>query len=194
MTRFIILSVCAVALAGMVASLPAAVISYNATLNGANEFPANASPATGFALVDYDDVARTLHVQANFIDLLGTTTTAHIHSPTLIPGTGTAGVATTTPTFPGFPAGVTSGNYEITLDLTQASSWNPSYITNNGGTTDGAEAALALSMAAGTAYFNVHTSMFGGGEIRGFLTPVPEPVSAAILFLGAVWMTARRRR
>lgn len=190
MSRFIRLAVCVIAGLGLAASSQAAVFSYHADLNGANEFPSNASPATGFAQVDYDDIARTLHVQASFSGLTGTTTVSHIHSPTLVPFAGTAGVATTTPTFFGFPAGVTSGVYDNILDLTQPSSWNPAYITNNGGTPAGAEASLALSMAEGKAYFNIHTSLYGGGEIRGFL--IPEPVSLLLLGLGGLMIPKNR--
>jgi len=121
----------------------AAPVSYFATLTGPGESPPNASPGTGFAEVDFDGIANTLHVHVAFSGLLGTTTASHIHAPTLSPGTGTAGVATTTPTFAGFPLGVTSGTYDTTLDLTLASSYNPAFVTANGGTTAGAETALA---------------------------------------------------
>jgi hypothetical protein len=172
------------------------VFDYTAILDGPSEFPANASPGTGFAQVNYDDVAHTLFVDVTFSGLLGTTTASHIHSATAVPGTGTVGVATTTPTFAGFPLGVTSGAYINTLDLTLASSWNPSYITANGGTTAGAEAALATGLAAGEAYLNIHTTVVPGGEIRGFLEPVPEPSSMGLLALGggALAWGARRRK
>ena len=42
-----------------------------------------------------------------------------------------------------FPLGVTSGTYDNTLDMTQATSYNPAYVTATGGTTAGAEAARA---------------------------------------------------
>src|SRR5262249_57559405 len=93
-------------------------------------------------------------------------------------GRGRGGVATTTPYFAGFPIGVTSGTYDITLDETLASSWNPSYVSANGGTTASAEAALDAAIAAGKAYLNIHTSLplgVPGGEIRGFLLPAPVP-------------------
>ena len=80
----------------------------------------------------------------------------------------TAGVATTVPTFAGFPLGVTSGTYDNTLDLTLSSSWNPAFISAHGGTTAGSEAFLLSGLAAGEAYFNIHTSAFGGGEIEAF--------------------------
>ena len=64
-----------------------------------------------------------------------------------------------TPTFSGFPLGVTSGSFMQTFDMTQASSYNPAFVTANGGTVAGAEAALLAGLHAGTAYLNIHTSM-----------------------------------
>jgi hypothetical protein len=172
------------------------VYTYDATLDGPNESPPNASPGIGFAQVDFDNVADTLQVEVAFSGLFGTTTASHIHAATANPGTGTAGVATTTPTFAGFPLGVTSGSYSNTLDLTLLSSYNPSYITANGGTTAGAESALIAAMNAGEAYVNIHTTVVPGGEIRGFLVLVPEPSSVALSALGtgALWLIRRRNR
>jgi len=171
------------------------VLQYDAFLDGPSESPPNGSPATGFADVFYDNVAHTLVVEVSFSGLLGTTTASHIHAATAAPGVGTAGVAKTTPFFAGFPIGVTSGSYSNTLDLTSSSSYNAAYITANGGTTAGAEAALALAMADGEAYLNIHTTVVPGGEIRGFLTLVPEPSGAALLGLGAaIFAWAGRRR
>lgn len=153
----------------------AAVISYSTTLSGPNESPPNASPASGNASAVYDNVAHTLTVHVDFSGLTGTTTASHIHAPTAVAFTSTAGVATTTPTFAGFPLGVTAGTYDIVLDLTLASSYNPNFVTANGGTTASAEVALTQAIADGKAYLNVHSSTFPGGEIRGFLIPTPTP-------------------
>jgi hypothetical protein len=66
-----------------------------------------------------------------------------------------------------------------TLDMTQTSSYNPAFVTANGGTAARAEAALFQAIADGKAYLNLHTSMFAAGEIRGFLVPVnPTPTDA----------------
>jgi len=129
-------------MASAVTSSHAAWVVYNVTLNGANEAPPNASPGTGTATVAIDAVAHKLYIHLDFAGTLGTTTACHIHAATAVAGTGTAGVATTTPFFAGFPIGVTSGTYDITLDETLASSWNPAYVTANGGTTATAEAAM----------------------------------------------------
>ncbi|HSE13748.1 MAG TPA: CHRD domain-containing protein [Rudaea sp.] len=150
---------------------PAAPVVYFGNLTGAAESPANASPATGFTLVTVDSVAQTLEVNVSFSGLLGTATAAHVHCCTTDPGTSTAAVATTTPSFANFPLGVTSGAYDRTLDLTLASSYNTTFITNNGGTVAGAEAALLSGIAAVKAYLDIHTTFSPGGEIRSFLIP-----------------------
>ena len=157
----------------------ATIITYGADLSGPAESPPNASPGTGSATVITDDVKNTLFVDVTFTGLTAGTTASHIHSPTAVPGTGTAGVATTTPFFAGFPLGVTFGHYTNTLDLTLSSSYNPAFVTANGGTTAAAEAALLAGLAAGEAYLNIHTTNFLNGEIRGFLTPVPGPIVGA---------------
>ena len=81
-----------------------------------------------------------------------------------------------------------------TFDMTLASSYNPSFITNNGGTPATAEAALFAGLLAGDAYFNIHSTMFPGGEIRGFLAQVPEPAAVGLLAFGLLGAFAARRR
>ena len=143
------------------------------------------------------DSTFMMRVQTTFANLTGTVTASHIHCCTAVAGTGTAGVATPVPTFPGFPLGNTFGSYDQTFDLSLASSWNPAYITANGGTVANAFAAFSTGMNAGKAYLNIHTTLVPGGEIRGFLmTPVPEPESYALMLAGlaVVGGVAMRRR
>lgn len=177
----------AIVMASSLVSARAAIFQY--VVNFA-PVPGGAT-GSGTGTVNYDDVTHSLQIQASFSGLSGTTTASHIHSPTAVPFSGTAGVATTTPSFTGFPLGVTSGTFSSTLDLSLASSWNGAYVTANGGTTATAEAAFVSQIAAGKAYWNIHSSTFGGGEINGFLTAVPEPSSLALAGLGIVGMTTR---
>lgn len=186
---------CIVALAFLLACSPALSHTqiYEIFLDGPSEAPANASPGVGSGLVTLDLDLATMRVQAEFSGLIGTVTLAHIHCCTITPGAGTIGFATTAPTFPGFPSGVTSGSYDMTFDLTQASSYNAPFITNNGGTVSGAMNALISGFDSGRAYLNLHTSSFAGGEIRGFLTRIPEPTTATLLAFGFSCVAARRR-
>jgi hypothetical protein len=64
----------------------------------------------------------------------------------------------------------------------------------HGDTAAGAEAALALGLANGEAYFNIHTTVVPGGEIRGFLHAVPEPRTLSLLGLALGMLIGGRTR
>jgi hypothetical protein len=154
------------------------------------------STGTGSTQVTYDELAHTLGIDVQFTDLLSGSTAAHIQCCTAVAGTGTAGIATQTPSLSGFPLGVTSGTYSQVFDLTLTSSFSSTFLSDNGGTAAGAEAALAAGLAAGTAYFNIHTTLFPAGEISGFLVETPEPATFGLIGIPlagfALW--ARRKR
>ena len=109
-----------------------------------------------FALVFLDPTANTLQVNEMFAGLNSGTTASHIHCCQPL-GTN-AIVATTTPTFPGFPLGVTARVYMSSVfDLTMSSSYNPAFITANGKTVATAE-AVERGNVAGQSYINIHTT------------------------------------
>ncbi len=160
----------------------AATLNFVASLDGASEDPPNLSPGTGSGKVTIDTLAKTMAVQFEFEGLVGTLTAAHIHGPTAVAGSGVAAVMTQTPSFPGTPLGVTSGTYSNVFDMTQGSSYNANFLTAQGGDPEVAFAALTEFILAGTAYLNLHSEVYGAGEIRGFLQPAPIPLP------GAVWL------
>jgi len=121
-------------------------------------FTANLTPelagATGSGSVwlEFDSLAHTLGISADWSGLSGTTTVAHIHCCTAAPGVGTIGVAVTPMTLPGFPSGVSAGSYDIVVDLLATESYTGSFVTNfGGGTVPGAEAALLAGLQSGSA-------------------------------------------
>lgn len=182
----------AVVLCALAASSFGAVLQFAAFLDGPSENPPVASPGTGFALVTWDTVAKTYRVEVNWEGLISPTTVAHIHC--CIDPPGNVGVATPTPSFPGFPAGVMEESYDMTFDATLASSFRAGFITANGGTPETAAAALLAGLQSGRAYFNIHTSLFPAGEIRGFFAQVPEPSTVGLAGVALAGLIALRRR
>jgi hypothetical protein len=188
---------CLLALASvLILPMPASyadTFTLSADLTGALEVPPTGSAGTGQATVILNTTANTMEVRETFTGLdpfiPGTTTpsgttASHIHC--CLPSPFLTGVnvmvATTTPTFPGFPLGVDAGSYSMTFNLLDAGTYNPAFITsgmfNPSGTVQGAETALVTALLAGETYINIHSTEFPGGEIRGFLA-VPGPIAGA---------------
>ncbi len=187
----------ALATSALLAMVPAqaGIVTYAATLTGLAESPPVVTPGTGSATVIIDDQASTMRVLASFSGLIGNSTVAHIHCCTAVPLAGNVGVATVTPTFTGFPAGVTAGSYDMTYDMTAAAgSWNNAFVTSNGGTTASAFNTLLAGLNSGRAYFNLHSSFQPSGEIRGLLQAVPEPGTMALVGAAVAAAVAASRK
>lgn len=187
--------VTAVAVAVLTAT-PLQAQQWYAQLSGAAE--AVPTPSPGFGLFTFTLNGDILRIEGSFGGLLANTMAAHIHCCTTSGGTGTAPVVSAVPSFPGFPLGVTGGAFEYEMNLLSPTSYNPTFF-NGVSVLGNAATARGLLLSAfddGTAYFNVHTTLYPAGEIRGFITTVPEPSTYALMAAGLIAMgiPLRRRR
>ncbi|HMS65789.1 MAG TPA: CHRD domain-containing protein [Ignavibacteria bacterium] len=123
----------------------ATIFTFNNVANAQQEVPVSAgSLGKGTAIATYDDVTNLLSYTVTFSNLLGNSTASHFHGPAL-PGAN-AGVQVGIL----IPTGVTSGTKTATATLT---------------------AAQETQLLSGLWYYNVHSSIFGGGEIRAQMIP-----------------------
>ncbi len=149
-------------------SVQANLITFEAFLTGSGETPPNASPATGFGIVVFNDVLDSITVDLSWSGLTAPATAAHIHGPGA-PGTNAPVIFP----FSGVPAATAGAIPEQTFAI------NPTQIGY---------------LETGVLYLNVHTSTFPGGEIRGQLTSVAEPASTLLLgcSLFGLWKARRK--
>lgn len=115
---------------------------YTAYLSGAQEVPANASTAKGYARVFINPTALTVRYTVVFSGLGSNHTAWHIHAP------GARGANGPVTIDFGAASGTTSGSVTATTAITQTQ-------INN--------------IRSGLAYVNVHSTGLPGGEIRGQL-------------------------
>jgi hypothetical protein len=148
---------------------PAAATTWSlaAILDGAQETPPNASPASGTASLTFDDVTNVLNWTITYSGLLGGTNNAHFHGP--------AG--------PGVPASPVI-NITFTSGLTAATLTGSATLT----------ATQETWLLSNLLYINIHSTAFPGGEIRGQVNVVPEPATLGLMALGLGALAAGRRR
>jgi hypothetical protein len=143
---------------------------FDIVLDGAQETPPVATPATGVGSLSLNDATGAYTISGTFEDLIGTSNNAHIHGPAAV-GVGPAGVVVGLT----FDFGVFDGTF------------------SGAGTFNATQMAELLDELY---YVNIHSTFRPGGEIRGqiLLQPIPEPASVVMLALGGVFVAAAVRR
>ncbi len=138
MKRYAFVLLSAFVLVALSSALVVAAEGYSCTFSGAAEVPPNASPGTGTGVFILNDAATELSYNIQYSGLMGTESASHFHTITVGPcPTGTGGV-----TF-----GVPTGTPKVGVWAIPAAS-----VTN---------------LRNGCIYFNIHSNLFPGGEIRG---------------------------
>jgi CHRD domain-containing protein len=183
---------------GLIVPMLIVGVAHGATINfvaplgltGAQEVPVRATPATGTGAAEYDDLTLLLTVHLAWSDLLAPAVAAHIHC---CPGPGVNGPVAIDFVPAGFP-NVTSGVFDHVFDLDDAASYGGGFLALFGGNVDAARDAVIAGLTDGLAYFNIHTAVFPGGEIRGDIVQVvPGPAALLLLALGLSVLAATRR-
>lgn len=123
---------------------------FEAALTGAQEVPPSAGTGLGFGTVSLNAAGDRIAVDLRYAGLASNQTMAHIHG-LADPGVN-AGVL--------FNLGAPGGSAGRVGDLFFA-----------------VTPAQATALRAGQLYFNVHTTGFPGGEVRGQIYPTPRPTS-----------------
>lgn len=132
---------------------------------------------TGFGTITLTGTTITLNDIA-YSGLSGDQTVSHIHGPAA-PGVGAGVLYDLGPYLTGTgSSGSFSGSFSLVDDA------------NGRGFT---VAQQLDQLNAGDWYVNVHSSTFGGGEIRGQITLVPEPSVVALAIVGGLALVIRRR-
>jgi hypothetical protein len=173
-------SIIAVSALALVQTTFAAFETFTVSLDGAQDGGLGRT-GSGSGTITFDNVANTLTFNnIAWSGLSANSTAAHIHGPGA-PGVPAGVLYPLNPTYT--TVGGTSGTFSGTLPL----------VTNPNGTTF-TIADQVTQLEGGLWYLNIHSTAFGGGEIRGQVLPVPEPSTLALIALGTGALIWRLRR
>lgn len=142
--------------------------------------PPVVSPATGTASLTLDTVSGAFTLDYSFSGLLGTVTVAHFHR---------APAGSNGPVFYWLAAAGAPNNLPTTL-------MNPPLPGGVNGATGSGSGIVPLAdinnFLTGRVYVNIHSTTFGGGELRGQV--VPTPGALALAGVAGIAAFGRRRR
>ena len=136
------------------------IVTFKATMNGANEVPAITTPGTGTFTATLDTVTNILTYDLTFTGLTAGVNNGHIHGPatTLVASGTTVNFNTLAGATYGFGLTAGAGHGIVALTATNAIT-----ATMSGD-------SLKKLLFLGLTYVNIHTTLNPGGEIRGQLT------------------------
>ena len=189
-----------------------AVTVLTATLTNSQENPPTVPTLTtgqprptssGTATFTLNDAMTSMSVTATIsnIDFTGSQTAdvndnliaAHIHAGAAVTPTTNGGVVW------GFFGSPLNDNNPNDVVITPLAGGVGGTISGKWDAPEGNNTTLAAQLSnilEGRSYINFHTTQFAGGEIRGNISPIPEPETYALMLagLGAMSLVARKRR
>lgn len=169
---------CSLAIVG--AAIVAQAQNFIGVLDAAQDGGGNRTGSGIFHLTLSENV---MTITGTFAGLSGVAANAHIHGPS--PAGQNSGVLYGLFNQITFGPDNKSGTINATVSL-----------VNNPNNTTFDIATQVNQLNSGQWYFNIHSSTFGGGEIRGQILVVPEPSTVALGAMGiiglALWQIRRR--
>jgi hypothetical protein len=152
MRRVVLTAAVAMFVMGLAASANAEIIRFRATLTGSAEIPVVLTGAFANATVTLDTDTKTVSWNIDVWNLPSGINNAHFH-------VGPPGVAGPTVVDIRFPA-TASNDFNLSGSATTATALRPDQGIRSWDD-------FLQSLTGGTIYLNIHTQVFGGGEIRG---------------------------
>jgi CHRD domain/PEP-CTERM motif len=160
-----------------------AASTFTSILSGRSEIPnPNNSAGTGVATAAFFNSNNSIRLTGSFQNLSGLSLLGHLHCCSTRTANGAQAIDFSEN--PGFQLGVSSGSFDLTYDLLDAATYTAAFLTASGGTALGARDRLFSNLNNELGYFNIHSTVFRGGELRGQLVGVPEPATWGLMIVG----------